>query len=89
MERTYTSKDLQELSPSDHIQKVRLFTAKQMLSISGTKIDGIVRKCGFSSISYLNRKFTEEYGFSPSQFQKYGQHKEIWNACNETPPDLI
>lgn len=54
-------------TPSQFMRKLKLQHAKQMLMDNTGTISEVAFACGFSSLSYFSRCFTEQFGHPPSQ----------------------
>ncbi len=57
-------------TPTEYVLNCRISTAKMLLLTSGSAMNEIAEKCGFSSQSYFNCKFKEAVGISPLQYKK-------------------
>lgn len=60
-------------TPMDYVRDARLRRAAQLLQVSGTSIDGVASKVGYSSRSHFSRAFQSHYGVSPADFRKQHQ----------------
>jgi signal transduction histidine kinase/DNA-binding response OmpR family regulator len=56
-------------SPSRFIRSYRLLRAREFLHADSGTVAEIAFEVGFSSTSYFNRAFKEEFGMTPSQFR--------------------
>lgn len=61
---------LTEKTPIEFIRILRLKRAAQYLRESQLNISEIAYKLGFNNPKYFSRYFQEEYGMSPSEYQK-------------------
>lgn len=57
------------ITPSEHINNLRLQHAAILLKTSNEKIIDIVYECGFRNLSYFNRLFKEKYLISPREYR--------------------
>jgi len=57
------------ITPSEHINSIRLQEAAYMLRTSQEKIIDIIYECGFQNVSYFNRLFKEKYGIKPREYR--------------------
>lgn len=53
-----------------HIEKLRIIQAKELLSESELSISEIAYKCGFIDGNYFSKRFKQITGLSPSEFRK-------------------
>lgn len=74
---TRAFKKYYHITPSDHINNIRLQAAASLLTTSDKKIIDIIYECGFNNISYFNRLFKRKFGVQPSVYQDY--HKNIFD----------
>lgn len=58
------------LTPTEHINNMRLQHAAQLLQTSDDKIINIIYRCGFNNVSYFNRLFKARYGKTPREFRE-------------------
>ena len=58
------------LTPNDYIRTVRLKKAIAMFKNGETRINEVCYRVGFSSPSYFTKRFTQQFGISPSDFVK-------------------
>ena len=63
-------KHLTGMSVSEFIRLVKLKMALPLLKNSGKSISEIAFEVGFSSPSYFTKSFKEQFGFSPTEYQK-------------------
>lgn len=59
-------------SVSNFICQVRLKKAKELLENSSSSISDIAFDCGFSSTTYFNKCFRDQYGFTPGKIREGG-----------------
>ena len=74
----YTSK-----SGSSYIRSIRLREAKRMLSELEESVSSIGYMVGFSSPTYFNRTFKEEYGVTPGDVRngkKARKKRSLWKS---------
>lgn len=57
------------ITPSEHINDLRLQEATSRLRTSECKIIDIMYDCGFNNVSYFNRMFKAKYGLSPREYR--------------------
>lgn len=57
-------------SPLDHVRKMRLSKASDMLRSGSSSLEEIARQTGFCNQFHLSREFKKCYGSSPSVFRK-------------------
>tara|TARA_R110002126_G_C10446724_1_gene499366 strand:+ start:1059 stop:1640 length:582 start_codon:yes stop_codon:yes gene_type:complete len=57
-------------SYTDHILKLRIWTAKKLLKDNDTPVTDICYEAGFSNISNFNRTFLKQTGMKPSEYRK-------------------
>ncbi|MCL2843653.1 MAG: AraC family transcriptional regulator [Oscillospiraceae bacterium] len=62
------------MSPQTYINRIRIDAACKLLRTTNEAIGEIAVKCGFVTISSLNRNFKETMGMSPTQFRKDTQY---------------
>lgn len=58
------------MSPVEYIRHIRLAEAANMLSESGKSVDEVAAATGFALVDYFEQYFNEEYGMSPSEYQR-------------------
>ncbi|MCW3804551.1 hybrid sensor histidine kinase/response regulator transcription factor [Plebeiibacterium marinum] len=63
-------KNIAGLSPSDYLNKYRLRKAAELIKQHSDSINNISFLTGFNSHAYFSKKFKDEYGFSPSEYEK-------------------
>ncbi|WP_010416713.1 hybrid sensor histidine kinase/response regulator transcription factor [Anaerophaga thermohalophila] len=63
-------KRLTGLTPSEYINKFRLFKGLELLKEKQGNISSIALDVGFTSPAYFTKRFREEFGASPSEFLK-------------------
>ena len=56
-------------SPSDIIKRVRLTHASKLLAQNSGNISEVALEVGFSNPAYFTKCFSEQFGFTPSEFQ--------------------
>ncbi len=56
-------------SPTEYLQRRRIFAAAQQLSFTNTPVTEIAMECGFSSPSYFTKCFKAEIGSSPTAYR--------------------
>ena len=59
------------ISILDHLNIIRCYTAKHLLSHTNTKINEVAQICGYTSSSYFARNYKKILGYSPSETPKY------------------
>lgn len=59
-------------SPMQHINKMRLKKARELLFLEDIAVSVIAEKTGFNDISHFSRAFKHYTGFSPTEFRKIG-----------------
>lgn len=64
-----------EISPSAHIQKVRLQQAKLLLQQDKMNVSEVAYAVGFDSLSYFSKIFKKYYGLSPSALNQQEKHQ--------------
>lgn len=74
---TRTFKKYYGITPSDHMNNLRLQEAASLLRTSGEKIIDIVYECGFENVSYFNRLFKAKFGVRPREYRD--NNKNIFN----------
>lgn len=57
-------------SPIDHLMRVRIQKASELLRYTGRTITDIAFECGFQDSNYFTRCFRKTTGMTPKQFQK-------------------
>lgn len=62
------------ITPSTHINNIRLKNASLLLQNSDDKILDIVYKCGFDNVSYFNRLFKIKYSLSPREYREVNKN---------------
>ena len=63
-------KGVLDLTPNEYIRLERLKKAAQLLKQDDYKINEICYMVGFNSPSYFTACFLEQYGMTPSEYQK-------------------
>ncbi len=63
-------KNIAGLSPSDYLNKYRLRKAAELIKQNSDSINNISFLTGFNSHAYFSKKFKDEYGFTPSEYEK-------------------
>ena len=58
------------LTPNDYIRTFRLKKAATLLQNGETRINEVCYRVGFSSPSYFTKRFTMQFGISPSDYLK-------------------
>ena len=58
------------LTPNDYIRTFRLKKAVALFQKGETRINEVCYRVGFSSPSYFTKRFTQQFGISPSDFLK-------------------
>ena len=61
-------KALTDQTPSTFLRTIRLKRAAEMLSVKSDNVTQIAYSVGFSSLSYFNKCFKEQFGMTPGQF---------------------
>lgn len=56
-------------SPMEYVQRKRIFTAAELLSITERSVTDIALSCGFSSPSYFSRQFKALVGSTPREYR--------------------
>lgn len=64
-------------SPMNYLQRKRIQTAEHLLSTSNYSVSTVATNVGFSSQSYFAQVFKRFTGFTPAQFRKKSQAKEV------------
>lgn len=70
--KTYFVKRFKELwgfSPMKYVSNLRLQQAERLLLTTELPLSQIAQQCGFSSLHYFSRKFSESYGISPQAYR--------------------
>lgn len=75
-------KDLSGVTPNDYLRTYRLKRAASMLSHGNLRINEICYEVGFSSPSYFAKRFCQQFGMSPSEYQKKMMRKINENLGN-------
>lgn len=57
------------VSPDQHIRRIRLEAARQLVLNTNLPFVDILVRCGFSSLSYFSQAFRRAYGCSPRQYR--------------------
>lgn len=57
-------------SPLEHLRKMRLSKASDMLRVGNLSLDEIAQRTGFCNQFHFSREFKKCYGYSPSAFRK-------------------
>lgn len=60
------------VSPQEHIRRVQIRRAKELLMTSEMSVEQIARLTGFEHVEYLHVLFKKHNGISPGQFRKRG-----------------
>lgn len=76
-------KDLSGVTPNDYLRTYRLKRAASMLSHGNLRINEICYEVGFSSPSYFAKRFCQQFGMSPSEYQKKMMRKINENLGNK------
>ena len=63
-------KNLSGMTPNDYLRTYRLKRAAFLLSHGNLRINEICYEVGFSSPSYFAKRFCQQFGMSPSDYQK-------------------
>lgn len=63
-------KQLSGMTPNDYLRTYRLKRAAFLLSEGRLRINEICYEVGFSSPSYFAKRFSQQFGVSPSDYQK-------------------
>ena len=61
-------KALTNNSPSQFLRTIRLKRAAELLAKNSDNVSQIAYSVGFSSLSYFNKCFKEQFGVTPGQF---------------------
>ncbi len=61
------------ITPSEYINRIRLYNAAQLLKSSKKSVLDIVFECGFNNTSYFYECFKKEFGMSPKQYRDLNQ----------------
>lgn len=78
-------------SPVEYVTALRLARAAALLSSGGEPVGTIAKRCGFSSLSYFSRKFTQAHGLSPRAYRRAVARQAdtiVWpraEYCDDTP----
>lgn len=59
------------LSPKQYLTKLRMTRAKELLIARELTVRQVAFACGFSDEKYFSRVFRRQYGYPPSQMQRY------------------
>jgi transcriptional regulator GlxA family with amidase domain len=59
------------VSPADHIESVRLETARRILESTHTPIEQVATTCGFGTTETMNRSFRRRLGTTPGQHRRH------------------
>ena len=62
-------KALSDMTPTKILQQSRLEKSKELLSVKGAKVAEVWFRIGFSSHSYFNKRFKEQFKITPTEFQ--------------------
>lgn len=65
------------LSPAEYILEKRLMCARMYLMNTSLHIAQIAQNCGFSSLSQFSKLFKARVGFSPREYRKFKEWKEV------------
>ncbi len=57
-------------APQEHLRRMRLQRAAQLLSGTDETIDWIAESCGFGERNYLSRVFAAAYGVGPATYRR-------------------
>ena len=60
-------------SPVDHVIRVRISRACQLLQRPETRITEVAFQCGFNDSNYFSRQFRKVTGLTPRQFRSRGR----------------
>lgn len=74
------------LPPAEYILEKRLMTARMYLMNTAMGIGEISEACGFPSLSQFSKLFKMDTGFSPREYRKFKEWKEIINPDREDMP---
>lgn len=77
-----------QVSFSDYLKGVRLSHARNDLIYTAKPITEIAFKNGFSSVSFFNRVFKQEYNQTPSAFRDMAMPKKETEASQENAAEL-
>ncbi len=58
------------LTPSMYLRQKRLVFACHLIEKTELNLTEIAYRSGFSTLSYFSQSFSEDYGYSPSQYRK-------------------
>jgi AraC-like DNA-binding protein len=61
-------KELSGQTPSQFLRTIRLKRAAELLAKESDNVTQIAYSVGFSSLSYFNKCFKEQFGVTPGQF---------------------
>lgn len=56
-------------SPVEHVTELRLTHAAALLTSSDEPVGSIAQRCGFASVSYFSRQFSNRFGISPRPYR--------------------
>lgn len=76
-------KNFSGMTPDDYLRTYRLKRAASMLSHGNLRINEICYEVGFSSPSYFAKRFCQQFGMSPSEYQKKMMRKINENLGNK------
>lgn len=61
----------------EHITRLRINSAAKLLRSTSLPVNQIAEQCGFSSISFFNRKFTHWHKCSPTEYRKQFKERNL------------
>lgn len=70
------------LTPSVHLQQVRIRKAAQLLQTTDRSVTEIALQCGFADGSYFTRCFGKQIGMTPRQFRAGGERSAVPGATD-------
>lgn len=68
------------MTPNDYLRTYRLKCAASLLADGRLRISEICYEVGFSSPSYFAKRFCQQFGVSPSDYQKRMQ-ANLQHSC--------
>ncbi|WP_420861138.1 AraC family transcriptional regulator [Algirhabdus cladophorae] len=65
------------MSPSSHINKIRMAYAARLLTASSDGLDSIAQNCGIANLSHFHRLFRDHYNMTPKAYRNRYQRNPI------------
>ena len=65
-----TCKSRLGITPTQYVDRIRIQHARNLLRHAGYRIHDICAECGYNNIGYFYRRFVQETGMPPVQYQK-------------------